>query len=75
MAKQCVKYNKTITAVGLLDVHKNVIIVDGKVVNISAMLSEFDGTEIKFSLSMNTETELDTPETADTYAADENDKE
>lgn len=79
MAKQCVKYtettNKTIKAVGLLDVRKNALIVDGEVVNISALLSEFDGTEINFSLSMKTETELDTPETADTYAADENDKE
>lgn len=79
MAKQCVKYtettNKTIKAVGLLDVRKNALIVDGEVVNISALLSEFDGTEINFSLSMKTETELDTPETEDTYATDENDKE
>ena len=72
MAKQCVKYNKTITAVGLLDVNNNVIIVDGKVVNISALLSEFNGTEINFSISMKTETELDTPENEDTYATDEN---
>jgi DUF1009 family protein len=78
MAKQCVKYtettNKTIKAVGLLDVSQNAIIVDGEVVNISALLSEFDGTEINFSLSMKTETELDTPEAEDTYAADGNDK-
>lgn len=78
MAKQCVKYtettNKTIKAVGLLDVSKNAIIVDGEVVNISALLSEFDGTEINFSLSMKTETELDTPESEDVYAADENDE-
>ena len=78
MAKQCVKYtettNKTIKAVGLLDVSKNAIIVDGEVVNISALLSEFDGTEINFSLSMKTETELDTPESEDVYTVDENDE-
>lgn len=78
MAKQCVKYtettNKTIKAVGLLDVSKNAIIVDGEVVNISALLSEFDGTEVNFSLSMKTETELDTPESEDVYAVDENDE-
>lgn len=78
MAKQCVKYtettNKTIKAVGLLDVSKNAIIVDGEVVNISSLLSEFDGTEINFSLSMKTETELDTPKSGDTYITDENDE-
>ena len=66
MAKQGVKYTETtgknLKAVGILDAGKNAILVDGEVVNISALLSEFDGFEISFSLSMKTEIELDTPE-------------
>ena len=66
MAKQGVKYiettGKNLKAVGILDADKNAILVDGEVVNISALLSEFDGFEISFSLSMKTEIELDTPE-------------
>lgn len=76
--KQCIKYtettNKTVRAVGLLDVSKNAIIVEGKVVNISALLSEFDNTEINFSLSMQTETKLDTPDDEDVYTTDASDE-
>lgn len=78
MAKQCVKYvdktDKNLKAVGILDVSQNAIIVDGEMVNISALLAEFDGTEISFSLSAKTKTELDTPESGDTYTTDENDE-
>lgn len=76
MAKQCVKYvdktDKSLKAVGILDVNQNAIIVGGEMVNISALLAEFDGAEISFSLSMKTKTELDTPESGDVYTVDEN---
>lgn len=78
MVKQCVKYvdktDKSLKAVGILDVSQNAIIVGGEMVNISALLAEFDGAEISFSLSAKTKTELDTPESGDVYTVDENDE-
>lgn len=66
MAKQVIKYTETIgknlKAVGMLDVSQNAIIVDGEVINLTALLSEFDGSEVSFSLSEKKEVELDTPE-------------
>lgn len=78
MAKQCVKYvdktDKNLKAVGILDISRNAIIVNGEMVNISALLAEFDGAEISFSLSMKTKTELDTPESEDADTEDEDDE-
>lgn len=69
MAKQKVKFTETTTkkvsAIGMLDIAQNAIIVDGEIVSLSALLHEFDGMEIKFDIAQKTEEELDVPEVED----------
>lgn len=66
MAKKNPKYTKNITtklsASGVLDTEKCTMEIDGEIIKLSTLLSDFNGYDIEINMKVVDEEELDVPE-------------